>query len=82
MKRNAFGESILQHGDDVGLAFMEAFGTDISECLFARFIEHDENFGWTCTISDPEGNEIEAHDFESEAQLREWLSAAAVSIED
>lgn len=81
MKQNAFGEPILQPGDDVGAAFSETFDTDISATLTAFDLDNDPNVGWSATIRDEDFNEIQAHDFESEEALREFLSGANVEIE-
>jgi hypothetical protein len=80
MKKNAFGEPILQPGDDIGAAFMDAFDTDIDATLTAWDIEEDDLFGWSCTIRDEEDNEIQVHDFASEDELREYLTTARVEI--
>lgn len=73
MKRNFFGKLILQKDDDVGAAFVEAFETDVAADLIAQFIDDDFNFGWSCVISDDDGNELQAQDFASEEELRQWL---------
>jgi hypothetical protein len=80
MKRNAFGEPILQPGDDIGAAFSENFDTDIDQTLTAFDVEEDEDFGWSATIRDEDFNEIQVHDFSSEEELRDYLSAARVEI--
>jgi hypothetical protein len=76
-----FGEAILQPGDDIGAAFMDAFDTDIDAALTARFIEFDDVCGWSCTIEDEDCNEMQVHDFESEEALREYLTNARVNID-
>lgn len=81
MKTNTFGESILQPGDDIWATFMEAHDTEPGDSLIARFIEHDPEFGWACTIADSEGNEVQAHDFESREALVAWLRVANVEID-
>jgi hypothetical protein len=48
--------------------------------LTAFDIEEDDNFGWSCVIRDEDFNEIQAHDFESEDELREYLATARVEI--
>jgi hypothetical protein len=80
MKRNAFGEPILQPGDDIGAAFSETFDTDIDATLTAFDLEEDENFGWSAVIRDEDFNEIQIHDFSSEDELRNYLTAAQVEI--
>lgn len=81
MKRNHFGEPILQPGDDIGLAFMETYETDIDETLTAFEIDNDPNFGWTATIRDENFNEIQVHDFEDRGELVTYLEAANVRVE-
>jgi hypothetical protein len=81
MKRNTFGEPILQPGDDIGAAFSETFDTDIDATLTAFDLDEDPNFGWSCVIRDEDFNEIQVHDFETEEELREYLSTARVEIE-
>jgi hypothetical protein len=80
MKKNYFGDPILQPGDDIGAAFSESFDTDIDSTLTAWDIEHDDHLGWSATIRDEELNEIQVQDFESEEALREYLRQARVDI--
>jgi hypothetical protein len=80
MKKNAFGEPILQPGDDIGAAFSENFDTDIDATLTAWDIEEDESFGWSAIIRDEELNEMQVHDFSSEDELRDYLRDARVEI--
>lgn len=80
MKRNAFGEPILQPGDDIGAAFSETFDTELDATLTAFDVEEDENLGWSATIRDEDFNEIQVHDFSSEEELRDYLSNARVEI--
>lgn len=75
-----FGEAILQPEDDVWDAFNEAFDSDPDEVFTASEIELDPNFGWTCLLHDDFHNELQAHDFESENQLRDWLAEQEVQI--
>lgn len=82
MKRNAFGETVLEPGDDVGLAFADEYGTDIDDPMIARFVDDDPNFGWCCTLADNEGNEISAQGFETREALVKWLTDRAITIED
>lgn len=82
MKRNFFGEPIAQPGDDLVAMFTDHFIADVDLQLTARFIEDDEVCGWSCTVSDEEGNEMQVHDFESEGELRSYLSDQDIEIED
>jgi hypothetical protein len=79
MKRNAFNEPVMQPGDNITDTFGEHFGTDGP--FLARFIEHDETFNWTVNVEDEEGNELQAHDFESEDAVVAWLTDQGVEIE-
>lgn len=81
MKKNMFGESIIQPGDDIGAAFSDRFDTDLDATLTARFIEHDDVCGWSCQIEDEDCNEMQVHDFGSEEELREFLANARVNID-
>lgn len=81
MKKNFFGEDILQPGDDIGALFTEQFDTDPEDTLTAVDLDNDGTFGWSCTIRDEDLNEVQAHDFESEAALREWLTRQGVEID-
>lgn len=81
MKKNVFGEPILQPGDDVGAAFSGTFDTDFEANLTAFDLDDDPTFGWSAIIRDENFNEIQVHDFESEIALREYLAAAQVEIE-
>lgn len=81
MKKNFFGESILQPGDDIYAAFAEQFDTSLDDTLTASSIEHEEELGWTCLIADGGLNEMQAHDFESEQALCEWLTRQGVQID-
>lgn len=82
MKKNFFGEDILQPGDDIGALFNEQFDTDPDDTLTATDIEKDDTFGWSCTIRDEALNEVQAHDFDSEAALRAWLTRQGVETDD
>lgn len=79
MKTNFFGEPIVGPGDDLGAAFSEMYGTDLEAPLTAWFLERDGN-GWGCTIRDEEEHEVHAEGFESETQLREYLTSARVEV--
>lgn len=80
MKKNYFGEPIVQPGDDIGAAFGETFNTDIDATLTAWDIEYDEDFGWCASIRDEELNEVQVQDFETEEALRDYLRQARVDI--
>lgn len=82
MKRNFFGEPVAQPGDDIHAMFNDQFYSEESPELTARFIEDDEVCGWSCVVSDPDGNEMQVHDFESEEELRNYLTEHSVEIED
>jgi hypothetical protein len=81
MKTNFFGEKILQPGDDIGALFAEQFDAEPEDTLTASDIEHEPDLGWTCLIRDEGLNEAQAHDFETEAALREWLTKQGVEID-
>lgn len=83
MRRNFFNDPVFQPGDtDPYMTFMERFSLDDPpQDLWARFIEHDEEWGWGCTLADAEGNEIQADSFDSEDDLRAWLKEVGAIIE-
>lgn len=82
MKKNLFGEAVLQPGDDIFHAFYGAFETDSDESLFAIDIEEDSDFGWVALIQDENGNEMAAHDFKTREELEAWLTKQSVELSD
>lgn len=75
MKRNAFGDIILQPGDDPVAAFGDEYGLDMSDNLIGfRFVEEDLSFDWCCELEAESGETMAVHNFETEAQLRDWLN--------
>jgi hypothetical protein len=80
MKRNAFGEPILQEGDDILATFSETFDTSPPEIITAIDLEDDDNFGWSAVLQDENYNEIQVHDFKSEEELRSFLTSQGVEI--
>lgn len=82
MKRNFFGEPVAQPGDDLADVFCERHGAvDGSLTAFDLADDSAANMGWTCSIEDDAGNELQAHDFGSEAELREWLADNGAEID-
>lgn len=81
MKTSAFGELIFQPGDDFFADWSMHHGED-PDGEIARFIEHDDELGWGCEITDNNDRTAYAQDFASEADLRDWLTSARVKIED
>lgn len=82
MKTNAFSDVILQPGDDVFAVWNDTHMPEDDPQLTARFIEQDPTFGWTCTISDENGTEMEVHDFSSREDLLAYLASHSVEVED
>lgn len=84
MKRNFFGGPIIQPGDDIAAVFSDQHDTDLETQLTARFLEEDTDagMGWTCTVSDEDGNEVEIHDFPSKDELITFLTDQGVDVED
>jgi hypothetical protein len=80
MKKNFFGDPILQPGDDIGAAFSETFDTDIDAPSPRGTSSMTTTMGWSATIRDEELNEIQVQDFESEEALRDYLRQARVDI--
>jgi hypothetical protein len=81
MKTNVFQESILQPGDDILAHFADTFGTYEDSDFVARNIECDPTFAWSCTVEDEDLNEVQVHDFESESELRDFLTGQGVEID-
>jgi hypothetical protein len=83
MKRNMMGEARIQPGDDLFAIWMDEFGPEDPDQvrITARDLSHEDPFAWTCSLSDDEGNESECHDFETEADLRDFLTQQGVEIE-
>jgi len=84
MKRNFFGNAILQPGDDIAAIWSDEFGDFID--VFARFIESDLNSDneemWVCVLADNEEHELGVQDFPTEEALRKWLSDQRIEISE
>lgn len=81
MKRNHFGELRFTPGDDLMALWNDEFTPEeVQPNIYARDLDLDSNFGWTCSLNDDDGNESECHDFESEDDLRRFLDYQGVSI--
>jgi hypothetical protein len=81
MKRNMFGEAILQPDDDILATFMDELAVNDDESFTAFDIDDDPTFGWSCVIHAGDlGKEMQAHDFKSESDLRAWLTRQGVEI--
>ena len=81
MKRNFFGEMRLQPDDDLYASWNDEFTPEDPQIpIHARNLEEDDEFGWTCSLNDDDGNESECHDFDSQEALVEYLTRQGVSI--
>jgi hypothetical protein len=80
MKRNAFGEPILQEGDDIMATFSETFDTDLDQTITAHDLEEDDAFGWSAVLRDEDFNEIQVHDFDTEEGLVNYLTEQGVEL--
>lgn len=78
MKRNMFGDDILQQGDDIAAHFSETHGTEGP--FTAADIDLDPTFDWCASVHDEEMNEVQVHDFEDEPSLLAWLTQQEVRI--
>lgn len=82
MKRNFFGEMRIQPGDDLVALWNDEFlSDDPVGTICATDIEYDAEFGWSCRLNDDEGNESECHEFDSEDDLREFLTQQGAEID-
>lgn len=74
MKRNMFNEAIAQPGDDLGMV-LEEHGIDACATMRVQegSIDEDPNFGWSAVLEDEDFNEVQVHDFDSEAAIRAYL---------
>lgn len=82
MKRNFFGEMRIQPDDDLTACWMDEFGPEDPEIqIYARDLSQDDEFGWTASLNDDDGNESECHDFDSEEALRKFLTDQGVKID-
>ncbi|AXQ69834.1 hypothetical protein HOU03_gp434 [Caulobacter phage CcrSC] len=79
VKTNAFNETVLEPGDDIYVAFVEAFDTDSDSALSAFDIEYDEDLKWSCLIEDENANSIQAHGFSTKEDLLAWLTSQGVA---
>lgn len=79
MRLNAFGDPVLQPGDDIAATFADVHGTP-DDNYTAWFLEGADIFGWGCELRDSEENTIQADGFDSEQELRDWLTAQGVEI--
>lgn len=82
MKTNAFGDVVIQPGDDLLAIWNDTHMLDEEPQLTARFIEHEPHIGWSASISDENGIEMEIHDFDSREALVAFLKEQGVEIED
>jgi hypothetical protein len=80
MKKNMFGESILQPEDDIAAHFADTYSSD-AEDITARDIDQDPAFGWTAILADGDLNEVQAHEFESREAIEAWLTSQGVRIQ-
>jgi len=81
VRHTLFGDPVLHPGDDLYAVWIAETGEEPSG-LSARLIEQDEGTGrWGCELSDM-SVEMTADDFESEDDLRAWLSKHSVEIEE
>ena len=74
-----FNEPVLQPRDDFYSRWYTHFD-EPPEGEIARFIEEDGGT-WGCEIFDNNDRTMQANDFESEADLREWLTSNRIEIE-
>lgn len=78
MRRTMFNDVILQPDDDIYAAWADTHG-EPDDAIYARFLEEDDG-KWGCELSDG-FTEMSVSDFESEQQLRDWLTQQKVRIE-
>jgi len=81
MRTSFFGGPVFQPGDDFFAEWNVSFGED-PDGEMARFIEHDDELGWGCEITDNNDRSTTAADFATEEDLRAWLTKNQIPIED
>lgn len=83
MKRNAFGEVIIEPTDDPYYVFADVLDVDMSDNLLGyRFAEEDPNFGWCCEIESEGGTAAQVHGFADLESLKNWMEQHSIESID
>lgn len=85
MKRNMFGEVIIQPGDDPTALWHDVHAPEEDPRLEAFDINNEDAYtlGWTCTLRNADNwdQEMQVHDFPTREALVSFLESHCVEIE-